>query len=108
MGSALGVALFGAIANATLGYGQQTHSAAELARASHHVFVGVAVVAALMGLAVVAMPVVRPTPSTPPAADDAADASDTSDVATPRTSRPSRPRSRSLSPPTTCDQARRH
>jgi len=71
MGSALGVALFGAIANATLGYGRQTHSASELARASHHVFVGVAVVAVLMGVAVAAMPAVPPTPSAPPTAQDA-------------------------------------
>lgn len=56
IGSALGVALFGAIANATLGYGKQAHSAAEFARASHHVFVGVAAVAVLMGVAVASMP----------------------------------------------------
>ena len=72
MGSALGVALFGAIANATLGYGQQTHSPAELARASHHVFVGVAVVAVLMGVAVAAMPAVRPTRSASPTTEDVA------------------------------------
>ena len=74
MGSALGVALFDAIANATLGYGQQTHSANELARASHHVFLAVAVLAVLMGLAVVAMPTVRAAGSTPPAVPERGDA----------------------------------
>jgi EmrB/QacA subfamily drug resistance transporter len=58
MGSAVGVALFGAIANATLGTGSH-HARAELARASHHVFLGVVVVAVVMGLAVVAMPDAR-------------------------------------------------
>jgi len=91
MGSALGVALFGAIANANLGYGQHPHSAAELARASHHVFVGVAVVAALMGLAVIAMPQVRPTRLDPPPTDDEADA-------------PAAAAERSPSPLTTCDR----
>jgi EmrB/QacA subfamily drug resistance transporter len=76
MGSALGVALFGAIANGTLGYGQQTHSANELARASHHVFVGVAVVAVLLALAVAAMPSVRPSRAAPPAPDVTADAAE--------------------------------
>jgi EmrB/QacA subfamily drug resistance transporter len=58
MGSAVGVALFGAIANATLGTGSH-HARADLARASHHVFLGVVVVAVVMGLAVVAMPDAR-------------------------------------------------
>jgi EmrB/QacA subfamily drug resistance transporter len=74
MGSALGVALFGAIANATLGYGRQTHSATELARASHHVFLAVAVLALLMGLAVVAMPTVRAAGLTPPAVPESGNA----------------------------------
>jgi EmrB/QacA subfamily drug resistance transporter len=52
IGSAVGVALFGALANLAL---------PDLARASSHVFVAVAVVAVLMGAAVVAMP---PTPTT--------------------------------------------
>lgn len=68
IGGAVGVALFGAIANAALGSGQQP--VPELARASHHVFVGAAVVAVLMGLAVAMMPrsahehgaVARPAP----------------------------------------------
>jgi EmrB/QacA subfamily drug resistance transporter len=47
VGSAVGVALFGAIANFAL---------PDLARASTHVFIGIAAVAILMGLAVVAMP----------------------------------------------------
>jgi EmrB/QacA subfamily drug resistance transporter len=53
MGSAVGVALFGAIANGTLG---GSTDAADLARASHFVFLAVAGLAVLMGLAVVAMP----------------------------------------------------
>ena len=47
MGSAVGVALFGAVANLAL---------PDLARASGHVFLGIAVVAFLMGAAVFAMP----------------------------------------------------
>jgi EmrB/QacA subfamily drug resistance transporter len=62
IGSAVGVAVFGAIANATLGAGSAQRPA-ELARASHHVFVGVAVFAVLMGLAVLAMPGTRPANS---------------------------------------------
>ena len=53
IGSALGVALFGAIANTTL----SGHTGvAVLARASHHVFIGVFVLAVLMGIAVLMMP----------------------------------------------------
>ncbi len=59
MGSALGVALFGAIANATLRSGTDTHSPEELAIASNHVFIAVAVLAVLMGVAVFFMPSVR-------------------------------------------------
>jgi EmrB/QacA subfamily drug resistance transporter len=59
MGSAIGVALFGAIANASLGAGA-LHSVSAMNVASQHVFVTVVVVAVLMGLAVVMMP--RPTP----------------------------------------------
>jgi multidrug resistance protein len=54
LGSAIGVAVFGAIANATLGPGPA--SPASLARASHHVFIAVAVAAVLMTIAVAAMP----------------------------------------------------
>lgn len=59
IGSAVGVALFGAIANATLGTGSR-HTRADLDHASHHVFLGVAVVAVLTGAAVLAMPGTRP------------------------------------------------
>ncbi|HEY1485512.1 MAG TPA: MDR family MFS transporter [Micromonosporaceae bacterium] len=51
IGSAVGVALFGAIANITLS--GHPH---ELARASHHVFIAVAILAVLMAVAVLAMP----------------------------------------------------
>lgn len=54
IGSALGVAFFGAIANASLGSGPPSGPA--LARAAHHVFIGAAVVAVLMGLAAAMMP----------------------------------------------------
>jgi hypothetical protein len=54
IGSAIGVALFGAIANASLG--SAAHTAPTLARASHDVFLAVFVVAVLMGLAVAFMP----------------------------------------------------
>jgi EmrB/QacA subfamily drug resistance transporter len=75
IGSAVGVALFGAIANATLGPGA-AHPAAALARASHHIFVAVAVVAVLTALAVAAMPktvlVRTEAPSAGPAPEPAA------------------------------------
>jgi EmrB/QacA subfamily drug resistance transporter len=58
IGSAVGVAIFGAIANAVLGSGP--HSAPAIARASHHVFIAVAVAAVLMLVAVVLMPRLRP------------------------------------------------
>jgi EmrB/QacA subfamily drug resistance transporter len=58
IGSAIGVAIFGAIANATLGPDDQTP--AQLSRAAHHVFLGVFVAAALMLVAVAAMPKVVP------------------------------------------------
>jgi hypothetical protein len=66
IGSAIGVALFGAIANATMGAGSR-HARADLDRASHHVFLGVVVVAVLMGAAVLAMPGTRPTGTPAPA-----------------------------------------
>ncbi len=56
MGSALGVAVFGAIANAALPDTAGTHTAADLLTASHRVFVAVAVVAVLTVAAVAAMP----------------------------------------------------
>jgi hypothetical protein len=59
MGGAVGVAVFGAIANATLGSGR-THPPADLARASQYVFVCLVVAAALMTVAVLAMPGGRP------------------------------------------------
>ncbi|HVB45734.1 MAG TPA: MDR family MFS transporter [Streptosporangiaceae bacterium] len=54
IGSALGVAFFGAIANASLRSGPSSVPA--FARAFHHVFIGAAVVAVLMGLAAAMMP----------------------------------------------------
>jgi EmrB/QacA subfamily drug resistance transporter len=61
MGMAVGVAIFGAVANATLPSGIDTHSPEALATASNHVFIGVAVMAVLMGVAVAFMPAVRAT-----------------------------------------------
>lgn len=55
IGSAIGVAVFGAIANAALGSGE-THSAAAVTEASHRVFEATALVAALMVVAVAVMP----------------------------------------------------
>ena len=52
IGSAVGVAVFGAIANAALGPAGAASPAA-LARASHHVFIAVVVVAAVAWLLVV-------------------------------------------------------
>src|SRR5258706_8946081 len=59
IGSAIGVAVFGAIANASLGSGG-SHPVPVIDVASHHVFEAVAVVAVLMTLAVALMP--RRTP----------------------------------------------
>jgi EmrB/QacA subfamily drug resistance transporter len=59
IGSAVGAALFGAIANAVLGTGSE-HSPAALTRASHHVYVAVAVLAVLTAVAVAAMPKTAP------------------------------------------------
>ncbi len=61
VGSAVGVALFGAIANAVLGAGSGTagiggHSGAAIASASHRVFLAVAVLSAAMALAVTLLP----------------------------------------------------
>jgi hypothetical protein len=79
MGSAVGVAVFGAIANATLGHSTITGGrapAGPLTTAVHAVFVATLVLAALMLLVVVLMPKVdRPDVSPPatPADDVAAD-----------------------------------
>jgi hypothetical protein len=51
LGSAIGAAVFGAIANATL-----AHSPGALAAATHHVFVGLAVLAVLLVGALLLMP----------------------------------------------------
>jgi hypothetical protein len=53
MGSAVGVAVFGAVANAAMG---PVPTVSELARASRHVFLAVAVTALLMAAAVALMP----------------------------------------------------
>jgi EmrB/QacA subfamily drug resistance transporter len=55
IGSAVGIALFGAIANTSV-RGSQTHSPAVIDEASHHVFLGVVGVAVLLTLAVTCMP----------------------------------------------------
>ncbi|WP_051368017.1 MDR family MFS transporter [Hamadaea tsunoensis] len=60
VGSAVGVAVFGAIANAVLRDGS---SPAAMARATHHVFLGVTVVSVLVLLAVLATPKVPLPPS---------------------------------------------
>jgi MFS family permease len=56
IGSAFGVAVFGAIANAVHKSGATTPTATVLAHESHDVFIGVTAVSVLMGLAVAAMP----------------------------------------------------
>src|SRR5262245_23676030 len=68
IGSAVGVAVFGAIANAALG---GIHTAPAIARASHHVFIAVAVAAVLMVVAMSALPRLGPewTPAPGPAQD---------------------------------------
>jgi EmrB/QacA subfamily drug resistance transporter len=54
IGSALGVAFFGAIANAS--FTSSSPSVPALAQAAHHVFIGATIVAVLMGLATALMP----------------------------------------------------
>jgi len=70
LGSALGIAVFGAIANATLG-GHRANgdhpAAGPLTSAVHHAFIGVAVIAALMVVAVRALPRGAPAPAPDPA-----------------------------------------
>ena len=58
MGSAMGAAVFGAIANATLGTDDLSKApdSASLYTATHHVFVGILVAAALVAVAVAVMP----------------------------------------------------
>src|SRR5215813_4775345 len=56
IGSAVGVALFGAIAHAVHQSDAGTPTATVLAREAHHVFIGVAAVAVLMGVAIALMP----------------------------------------------------
>ncbi|HEU0242157.1 MAG TPA: MDR family MFS transporter [Micromonosporaceae bacterium] len=56
IGSAVGVAVFGAIANAVHHSAGGTPAVTLLARESHDVFIGVAVMTLLLGLAVAAMP----------------------------------------------------
>lgn len=63
LGSAVGVAVFGAVANATL---RSNMDSAAVARASGHVFVAVAIVTVLMGLAVAAIPPSANGVSSPP------------------------------------------
>jgi EmrB/QacA subfamily drug resistance transporter len=66
LGSSLGVAVFGAIANATIGDGQVDPAA--LTTAVHHIFIGLVVVAALMIVTVALMPRGdRPDPQPSPA-----------------------------------------
>ncbi len=72
IGSAVGAALFGAIANASL-VGAGSHDAAAVAGASHHVFLGVLVAAVLLGLAVAAMPRAEARVPAPSAAPEAAE-----------------------------------
>ncbi len=86
IGSAVGVAVFGAIANATLG-DSATHSVAAISAASHHVFVAAVIVAVLMGLSVALMPRrhvehVEPVRATAPlSAPSRTDTTDTADAA---------------------------
>jgi EmrB/QacA subfamily drug resistance transporter len=80
IGSAVGVAIFGAVANSTLGRFEQDSRAQRrdaVATASHHVFIGRLVLAVVMFVAIVAMPKGDRRPgSVAPAAPDevAADA----------------------------------
>ena len=68
LGSALGVAVFGAIANATLASSDQGsgstggNSRTALATATHHVFLAIAVLTVLMTIAVLGMARDRPVP----------------------------------------------
>jgi len=61
IGSALGVAAFGAVANAMLGDATVHHDAAQLANATHMVLLSVGIVTVAMFVAVVAMPGGRDT-----------------------------------------------
>ena len=70
LGSSLGVAVFGAIANATI----RTHpDPARLTAAVHHIFIGMVIVAAVMIVTVALMPRGdRPEPDAQPATDQPA------------------------------------
>ena len=78
MGSAIGVAIFGAVANGTLGSAASGGSVrpAQLPRlddAVHHVFVAIVVVAVLMALMIVVMPQQRFDTASTAAAEPAAE-----------------------------------
>ncbi len=90
IGSALGVAMFGAIANATLGGAASANSnPAALADATHHVFVASMVLAVVMLLAAFVLPAGRPsgeqTPARPDHAPGAASGSQSRAVTEPAT-----------------------
>jgi EmrB/QacA subfamily drug resistance transporter len=71
LGSSLGVAVFGAIANATIGKGAV--DPARLTTAVHHIFIGLVIVAALMIVLVLFLPRNdRPPADTPAAAQERA------------------------------------
>jgi EmrB/QacA subfamily drug resistance transporter len=68
IGSAVGVAVFGAVVNGTSGASAQTPSAESLAPALHLVFLGMTAVAVVLVAAVAFMPGHRPAPATAPEA----------------------------------------
>lgn len=86
LGSALGVAAFGAIANATLGSSTAAarggHSVPALMTASHHVFLTIAGVSLAMTAAIAAMPAVRAATQSNPPTEAAADAGPSAAAAT--------------------------
>jgi hypothetical protein len=70
MGSSLGTAVFGAVANATLD--RRGTGAASLVTAVHHVFIGVLVVAVVVAVAAFLLPRVRASaPAEAPAVAEA-------------------------------------
>lgn len=68
LGSALGVAIFGAVANSVTGHRDPTPAA--IARSSHEVFIGVTVAAVLMLVAAICMPRRTPTEEDPHESDE--------------------------------------
>jgi MFS family permease len=76
IGSAVGAAIFGAVANGVIAaHGGNEHDPGTVALASTGVFIGIAITAALIVLAVLAMPKTPVAASTPaPPATDATDA----------------------------------